>query len=111
MRKHDVELMAGFTGGDISERSYGDGIHSNLACQHRVAPRTCSDTRFATIDGGGCSSYWTANSLDDVDFMKYVWPLLLTAKATGTAVTLSVNGCVNTWGRVVQIDLEPRLAN
>ena len=62
------------------------------------------------FDGGGCSSYWTNNLTSDEPFMKTVWPLLLTAKASGTPVKIYTTGCQDGWPKIVGVDLEPRVA-
>lgn len=43
--------------------------------------------------------------------MKVIWPLLVASKAAGTAVTVSVSGCVGAHRQIYAIDAEPREAN
>jgi hypothetical protein len=61
-----------------------------------------------TFDGGGCTGPWTGNSLDEDKFMIYLWPALMSAKNKGFSVSISVNGCVNGYPRIVGIDVVPR---
>jgi hypothetical protein len=62
-----------------------------------------------TLDGGaGCTGIWTGNLLTDDLFMKYIWPLLIAAKVSGTAVTIALNGCTQGFPKIIAVDLEPR---
>jgi hypothetical protein len=63
------------------------------------------------FNGGACAVYWTANPISDEYFMKYVWSLLLTAKATGSTVSIEVNGCTGQFPKIVAAEFDPRLAN
>jgi len=63
------------------------------------------------FDGGGCAVYWSANDITDANFMKYVWSLLLTAKASGSSVTIVTDGCNGVFPKIVAAELEPRAAN
>jgi hypothetical protein len=63
------------------------------------------------FNGGGCAVYWTANDITDQSFMKYVWSLLLTAKATGSTVTIVTNGCNGIFPKIVAAEFDPRAAN
>lgn len=65
----------------------------------------------ATFNGGSCSSYWTANAITDVDFMKYLWPMLMMARASNTQVTVVVNGCTGSYPKITAVEVQPRLAN
>jgi hypothetical protein len=60
------------------------------------------------LPSGTCSSQWTANLLTDDLFMKYVWPLLMMAKASGQQVIVNTNGCTNGYPKIAAIDVEPR---
>jgi hypothetical protein len=61
-----------------------------------------------TINEPGCSVPWTGNLLTDEQFMKYVWPMLLAAKASGLPVSISTSGCTGGYPKIVAVDFEPR---
>ena len=61
-----------------------------------------------TFQGGSCSGTWTGNSIDDQDFLIYIWPALMSAKNKGFAVTIEVSGCLNGYPKIVSIDVVPR---
>ena len=63
------------------------------------------------FNGGGCPSYWTVNDLTDQNFVKFIWPLLMMAKATGSRVTIVTNGCIGSWSKIVAAETDPRLAD
>jgi hypothetical protein len=60
------------------------------------------------FDGGGCTGYWTGNSLDEDKFMIYLWPALTNAKNRGFAVSITVDGCLGGYPQIVAIDVVPR---
>lgn len=62
-----------------------------------------------TFDGGGCTNMWTANSLDDIKFRQFIWPLLMTAKATKEQITVNVDGCEGgIYPVIYSVDVVPR---
>lgn len=63
------------------------------------------------FNGGGCPSYWTVNDINDQNFMKYVWPLLITAKVTNARITIVTSGCIGAWSKIVAVETEPRIAD
>lgn len=65
----------------------------------------------AQFDGGGCRVYWSANNLTDQGFVKFIWPLLMTAKASGSSVSIQVNGCNAGYPKIVAAEFDQRLAN
>lgn len=79
-------------------------VHSNLSSR-RVYMHLDGKPEF---DGIGCVSYWTVNSMDDLDFKTYVLPLLLTARASQQQVRVTVDGCVGAYPRITAVDLNPR---
>ena len=60
-----------------------------------------------TFDGGGCQGYWTGNSLDDIKFRQFIWPLLMTAKSTKEQVRVAVDGCIGNYPIIKIIDFVP----
>ena len=64
---------------------------------------------FTSGPSGTCSAIWTANALSDEQFMLYIWPLLVSAKMHGKAVTISTNGCNSIFPKIRSIDVEPRI--
>ena len=60
------------------------------------------------FDGGGCSIYWTGNSMDNLEFKNFVYPILLSAQATKQQVSIWVNGCNGIYPRIAGIDIVPR---
>jgi hypothetical protein len=62
-----------------------------------------------TFDGGGgCTGFWTGNSLDEDKFMIYVWTALTNAKNKGYAVSIDVVGCEGGFPKIRSIDVVPR---
>ena len=60
-------------------------------------------------DGTGtCDSFWTANSMDDAKFHDFIYPLLITAKASGLQVKVSVDGCLGSNPKIYAVEFEPR---
>ena len=60
------------------------------------------------FDGGGCPNFWTGNSLDDVKFRQFIWPLLMTAKAAKEQVRVGVIGCEVNYPVIYSVDVIPR---
>jgi hypothetical protein len=58
------------------------------------------------FDGGGCSSQWPGNDMDDDKFMIYVWPALMSAKSKGFPVVIHVSGCVGGYPKIVWVDVK-----
>jgi hypothetical protein len=58
------------------------------------------------FDGGGCSSQWPGNDMDDEKFMIYVWPAIMNAKSKGFPVVIHVSGCVGGYPKIVWIDVK-----
>jgi hypothetical protein len=62
-----------------------------------------------SADGGGCPNILFVGLMSDANFKSFVFPTLLTAKATGQSVRLTVSGCYGQYPIVVGVQYEPLL--
>jgi hypothetical protein len=62
-----------------------------------------------SADGGGCPNILFVGPMSDANFKSFVFPTLLTAKAAGQSVRLTVSGCYGQYPVVLGVQCEPLL--
>ena len=61
-----------------------------------------------TLNGGSCPHSYFVGKMDDGNFKSFLYPVLLSAKATNADIKFIVNGCNGAYPLVVGAEYSPR---